>query len=98
MFNFGFQRAGVGRPALIEQIALFGGERLALVGKANALVVGELEGQRLNFKRIVLSFKGGLLDLNWSNLAPALTATSNTATATLTVTNAQGFYRVQLVP
>ena len=42
--------------------------------------------------------KGGLLDLNWSNLAPALTATSNTATATLTVTNAQGFYRVQLVP
>ena len=62
MFNFGFQRAGVGGPTLIEQIALIKGERLALVGKANALVVGEFEGQRLNFKGIVLSFKGGLLD------------------------------------
>jgi hypothetical protein len=48
LFDFGFQRAGVAVPAFLEQLALFGGELFALVGKANALVVGELEGQGLD--------------------------------------------------
>ena len=39
LFNFGFQRTGVGIPAFLEQLALFRGELLTLVGKANALVV-----------------------------------------------------------
>ena len=55
LLHFDFQRAGVGIPAFLEQLALFRGELFALVGKANALVVSEFKGQRLDFKRVVFA-------------------------------------------
>ncbi len=54
LFDFGIQRGFVGVPAFLEQLALFRGELFAFVGIANALVVGELEGQRLDFERVFL--------------------------------------------
>ena len=50
LFYFGLLRAGIGMPAFLEQFALFRRELFALVGKANALVVRNFKGQRLDFE------------------------------------------------
>jgi hypothetical protein len=50
-----YQSPGIqSRPdSFIEQFALFGGELFALVGEANAFLVHQFKGQRLNLKRII---------------------------------------------
>jgi hypothetical protein len=53
LLGFSRLRTGVGTPAFLEQLALFCGELFALVGEANALVVPQFKGQRLDLERII---------------------------------------------
>ena len=98
LFNFGFQRTGVGIPAFLEQLALFRGERLALVGEANALVVSELEGQSLNFSASALALSTSL-PIHSAKAGSGLNRASSTAksipvfyhSSTLQASNSNGF-------
>ena len=62
LLGFSCLRTGVGTPAFLEQLALFCGELLTLVGEANTLVIRQFKGQRLNLESIIFGFIEELAD------------------------------------
>ena len=58
LFEFGLDGGEVAVYALLEQVALYGAHGFAFVAEADAVVMGEFEGQRLDFE--LGGFEGGV--------------------------------------